>query len=64
MFAYLPDVLSYLAFGILMAECLWYVNALMSPNKTQTRKEPASGLLQRALLRPKSHVGRGRKGWA
>jgi len=26
MFAYLPDVLTYLVFGILMAACLWYVN--------------------------------------
>ena len=26
MFAYLPDVLTYLAFGIVMAVCLWYVD--------------------------------------
>ena len=26
MFTYLPDVLTYLAFGILMAACLWYVD--------------------------------------
>ena len=25
MFTYLPDVLAYLAFGIVMAACLWYV---------------------------------------
>jgi len=26
MFSYLPDVLTYLAFGIVMAACLWYVD--------------------------------------
>jgi hypothetical protein len=26
MFTYLPDVLTYLAFGIVMAVCLWYVS--------------------------------------
>jgi hypothetical protein len=26
MFTYLPDVLTYLAFGIVMAACLWYVD--------------------------------------
>jgi len=26
MFTYLPDVLTYLAFGTVMAACLWYVN--------------------------------------
>jgi hypothetical protein len=26
MFMYLPDVLTYLAFGVVMATCLWYVD--------------------------------------
>jgi len=26
MFTYLPDVLTYLAFGVVMAACLWYVD--------------------------------------
>jgi hypothetical protein len=29
MFAYLPDVLTYLVFGIVMAACLWFVESTL-----------------------------------
>jgi len=29
MFAYLPDVLTYLIFGIVMAACLWFVDSTL-----------------------------------
>jgi len=29
MFAYMPDVLTYLVFGVAMAGCLWFVDSTL-----------------------------------
>jgi hypothetical protein len=35
MSSYLPDILTYLAFGILMAVCLWYVDGSLKEGGLQ-----------------------------
>jgi len=40
MFTYLSDVLTYLAFGILMAACLWYVDSTMKADGARRARYP------------------------